>query len=311
MAAKRKGGKLRIAAGLLLTISMLCGCGSGMGGGGNVVMDHERDWPAGSGELTSRVGNPDATVSSSSLHTGDADPDSWWGRAGYERPTGRWFLHDGDGHLGYGLTTGTRRPGDDFVVELFAHESDFRLDRDIRIRLIERTDEWEPAALIVDATVHVDQVGSREIIYQGTLPDKLNAVYTLSAEIVSPAGETEDTRAALIRVPAPEINASLQLDQEVYSAEDETAVLTVVNDGPTDLSFGVEYRLEKKVDSTWRIVPLERAFIAIGIMLPPGGQYELSVDISPLDSGEYRVVKTVWADGLDLTAEFAAEFAIE
>lgn len=303
--------KLLRPAVMLLAIGMIAGCGAGAGGeaGGP---GGERTWAAGSGDIPASIGgSPDNAMSASADAAGNFAAPEWWTRAGYGLPTGKWFLHDGAGHLGYGLTDGTRRPGDAFTVELFAHEADFRLDRDVRIRLTELTDDLEPGEVVLDTTVRVGPVGSHEVVFTGTLPDKLNAAYVLGAEIIGDDGGTEDARAAHIRVPAAEINASVRLDRTVYGAGDDAAVLTVTNDGPTVLVFGVDYRIEKKTDGEWRIVPLDLAFIDIALMLHPGEQHELKVDLGALGPGEYRAVKPLWAEGLDLTAELAAEFTIE
>jgi len=138
----------------------------------------------------------------------------------------------------------------------------------------------------------------------------MNAVYALGAAILDERGTPEDTRASLILVPEPEINASVRLDRTVYADADDKAVLTLTNAGPTVLVFGTDYRIEKKVDKEWRVVPLDLMFDSTGLKLRPGGQHELHVDIGRLGPGEYRVVKAIWAEGLDLTAELAAEFAI-
>lgn len=305
----RSGLKRSVA--MLLALGLLAGCGAGSGGGGAVGPEDERTWAAGSGDLSDSVGNPDGGVSAPANHDTDTLSEEWRTRAGYGRPTGRWFLQDGGGHLGFGLTAGTHRPGDELSLSLFAHEPDFRLDRDIRIRLTELTEDLEPAGVVLDETVRVGPVGSRDVVYTGALPDKLNAVYALGAEILGEDGAVEDALVSLIRVPAPEINASVRLDRTAYGEGDGTAVLKLTNAGPTVLMYGEDYRIEKKVDGEWRIVPLDRAFNSIGYMLQPGGEQELKVDIGGLGPGEYRVVKTIWAEGLDLSAELAAAFVIE
>jgi len=302
---------LKRSAAMLLAICLLAGCGAGTGDGGAGGPGDERTWAAGSGELSDSVGNPDGVVSASANQDADTMSDEWRTRAGYGRPTGRWFLQEGGGHLGFGQTAGTHRPRDELALSLFAHEPDFRLDRDIRIRLTELTEDLEPAGVVLDETVRVGPVGSHDVVYTGTLPDKLNAVYALGAEILGENGAVEDAIASLIRVPAPEINASIRLDRSAYGEGDGTAVLTLKNAGPTVLTYGEDYRIEKKVDGEWRIVPLERAFNSIGYLLQPGGEQELKVDIGGLGPGEYRAVKPIWAEGLDLTAELAAEFVIE
>jgi hypothetical protein len=309
MVVHRTWNKLLRPAAMLLAIGMIAGCGGGTGGGFGSSGD-ERTWAAGSGELSSQIGSPDNAVSSPVVASGRFAADEWWTRAGYGQPTGKWFLRDGSGHLGYGLTAGTHRPGDEFSVKLFAHDANFRLDRDIRIRLTELTDDLEPGEIILDETVQVGPVSALETVFTGTLPDRENVLYALGAEIMGADGLAEDTQAALIRVPTPEINASMRLDRAEYGSGDETAVLTMANAGPTVLTFGVDYQIEKKIDDTWRIVPLDLAFDSIGLMLAPGEKYELKVSLGKLGPGEYRVVKSVWAEGLDLTATLAAEFSL-
>lgn len=77
------------------------------------------------------------------------------------------------------------------------------------------------------------------------------------------------------------------------------------------MAFGKPYSIEKNIDSEWKTVPSGEIFDSIGIMLHPGDQYKQTVDISRLGKGEYRIVKSVHADSLDLSAELTAEFVIE
>jgi hypothetical protein len=130
-------------------------------------------------------------------------------------------------------------------------------------------------------------------------------------EILDASAQAEDTLVALIDVPVPEINASLSVDRQEYTKFDEEATLILINDGPTRLLFGTPYSIEKKVDGEWRIVPMDVAFNAIGIILHPGEDYRQQVDIRSLKAGEYRIVKQVWAQGLDLSAEMAASFTVK
>lgn len=311
MSDKARKTRLRRSAVLLLALGLLAGCGAGAGTNGANGPGDERLWAQGGGELPDSVGSQASVMSAPAGRTPNILSDEWWSRAGFGQPTGKWFLRDGAGHLGYGLTYGTKRPGDEISVTLIAHEADFRLDRDIRIRLTELTDDLEPAGVILDETVPVGPVSALEVVFTGTLPDRENVLYALGAEVVGIDGAVEDTLVSLIRVPAPEINASLRLDRTVYGDGDDTAILTLANAGPTVLAFGVDYRIEKKVDGEWRVVPLELEFISIGIMLQPGHHYELKVDLRELGPGEYRVVKPMWAEGLDLSAELAAEFTVE
>ncbi|MDQ0253454.1 hypothetical protein J2S74_000826 [Evansella vedderi] len=236
-----------------------------------------------------------------------------WEKTKYDGPTGKWFLHDGSGHFGYGLTSGTMKPGGDLFVSLYAQGSkEVTMERDIRIQLTELEEDWSTEKdVILEELVHVERVAGEETVYSGTLPKKENALYLLSVEILDEAGEVEDTRVTLIYVPIPEINASLSTDQEVYERGTAQLTLTLENHGPTNLFFGVYYSIEKKVGGTWRVVPMDIAFVDIGITLAVGDEYEETIDIRELTEGEYRVIKDIQTDGLDLRETLAAAFTIE
>jgi hypothetical protein len=264
----------------------------------------EQNWPVGAKEVPSVIGNPDEARQKEFLAKRTKDD--------IAEPSGKWFMHNGSGVLGYGLPSGTKRAGETFEVSLFGHAAEGeRLEREVRIRLAESHAEGEPVT-IMEESVWVDAVHERTVIYKGRLPDKENAVYALHVEIIGEDGEVEDALTSVIDVPVPEINASLQTEKPVYTREENKVKLILKNAGPTRLIFGTPYQLEKKVDGIWRIVPLDHvAFQDIAILIEAGGVYEEWVDISGLERGEYRIIKDYSADGLDLQVSMAAEFQIE
>lgn len=283
------------------------GCAQGFGG----KIDESR-WEPGLGDLPNRIGQgtelAESPVGFPSLWDHDALPR----KTGFSEPTGKWFFNNGAGRLGYGLTGGVRQPGDSFAVTLFGHdEGGVQVDRDMRIRLISRTMDLAEQSVILDETVRVGTVTGEQEIYSGLVPANENALYTLSAEFLDGEGVPEDTRVALIYVPRPEIRASVRTDKSVYGKNGTEGTLIVANDGPTVLVMGKDYSIEKKVDDSWRKVPLDLAFPGIALYLLPGQTNEDLFRPSTLDEGTYRIIKHVWADGIEeLNAVMAAEFEV-
>lgn len=235
-----------------------------------------------------------------------------WNKTEYDAPTGKWFLHNGAGVFGYGFPSGTYRPGDSFSVKLFSHAEDGdEVNRIFRITLSERTDDLQFVETVFEEEVYVEHVKGDEEIYSSSFPEKENVIYLLSVQVINDEDEVEDTLLSLVKVPKEELNATLFTDKEEYEAEDKELTLTVKNDGPTDLVFGVYYTLEKKVGETWEEVILELAFIDIAIILPAGKEYEQTINIEELDAGEYRIFKDVHAEGVDLQEKLMTQFTVK
>src|SRR5690606_20759194 len=110
--------------------------------------------------------------------------------------------------------------------------------------------------LLVEENVYFEKIDGEKIIYTGLLPNEENVSYILSVEIMKD-NQVEDTRISFIYVPAKEMNASLSTDKTVYDKSNTSATLKLENYGPTFLTFGKAYTVEKKVNDKWRIVPLD------------------------------------------------------
>lgn len=270
----------------------------------------ERKWSPGPGALPDRIGTaqPQQDRDFPSLWQQDALPD----KAGLAKSTGMWFFDNGVGRLGYGLTTGVKGAGDELAVTLFAHEEGgVQMDRLVRIRLIARTMDLAVQEEILQEEVQVGTVHGEQRIYTGVLPDEENVLYSFSAEVLDEAGRVEDARNTLIYVPKPELNVVLKTSQSRYVTGEGEGKLVLVNEGPTVLLMGTDYRIEKKLGDSWRIVPLDMAFADIALYLLPGQSHEDTFDLSHLDAGTYRVIKSFFADGFpDLSGTLAAEFEL-
>lgn len=289
---------------LSFSLSVITGCTVGKN-----AQSHELDWQQGHGELPATIGTTDNTFfpPESMMYSSD----NYIEKTEYAAPSGKWFFHNGDGSLGYGMTTGTQRAGDMYNVHLISHETDGEeLDRHIRIQLTKRDQQLQLEEIIHEETIYVDIIHGETEIYTNELPTEENAIYLLGMEILDELGEVEDTMARVIYVPKQEINATLETDKQTYQSS-EIATLTLTNFGPTLLMLDTYYTIEKEVDGIWRVVPLDLAFEDIAIILTPPEQYEQKVDLKELTPGKYRIIKNIHADGTDLTASLAAEFLIK
>lgn len=295
----------------LISLLLLGGCGLGA----NEQGENARSGNGGENteEPLPNDSSTDVTDSGSVVDLDEYDDEhALWKKTEYDAPTGKWFLHNGSGHFGYGMPHGTFRAGDEFAVHLYGHNPDGEtLQRTIRITLTERSNDFENLQTVIEEDVFIEVVeeGDHEIL-SAKLPEKENVKYVLSVQIVNDAGEVEDTLLSMLKVPAEEINATLHTDKEVYSDKDKELTLIVKNEGPTDLFFGVYYSIEKLVDGEWEEIFLDTAFIDIGIQLPDGKEYEQKINIEPLKPGSYRIYKDVMADGLDLKERLMVEFTV-
>lgn len=296
---------------LLIIISVisfffLVGCGLG----GDAENGQVRGNDGNGQDSSNNAVNDNGTVS----HIVDLEnrTDNLWDKTEYGEPTGKWFMHNGAGVFGYGMPFGTFRPGDDFSVSLFSHsEGGDEVGRTFRITLTERTNDLQLIETVLEEDVYVEHVSGEEEIFASSFPEKENVIYLLSVEVLNEAEEVEDTLLSLVKVPNDEINATLYTDKEMYEQSDQELTLTVKNDGPTDLVFGVYYTLEKKENDDWEEVVLEMAFIDIAIILAAGEEYKQTIPIESLEKGEYRIFKDVHADGLDISEKLMTSFTVE
>lgn len=297
-----RGALGTVLGGLLLLLASGCGTDSS----GSAV-----EWRQGHGELPAQIGNVDVVQPSGGLLL-DL-PERLLELAGYAEPSGQWFLHNGEGKLGYGFSSGTMKAGEEAAVSVSTPFGEVQVDRNVRIRLTEWGNGVGEAVQLTEQIVHLDSVSQEKKLFSMALPENENTAYLLTAEILGGSGEVEDTMGSRIYVPVPEINAAFKTSQDTYSFSDTEATIILYNAGPTVLRLGTYYTIESKVDHTWRIVPFpgEMVFPDIGISLAPGDDYEQTVDIGGLGKGQYRIVKSFNAEGTDLSADLAAEFIID
>lgn len=295
---------------LLCSFLLITGCEKINGG----VLDNEADWENGQGQLADQIGNPNnmsKAVSPPPYHY-FLDYIEVIDITEYHMPTSKWFIHDDEGKFGYGLPSGTMEAGAAYTIKLFPKNNEnVQMDKDVRIQLTTRDQTYKQSELIMEDMIHLDTINKEEEIYSNQLPEKKNVVYVLSVEILDQQHQVEDTMVSMIYVPTPEINAKLTTDKVVYEQSDEKVIIAIKNYGPTFLSIGEDYTVEKKVNDRWKVVPLDIAFPDIGVLINIDDNFEQTIAINQLTPGKYRVIKTFNADGLDLSATLAAEFSVK
>lgn len=286
--------------------------------GGCGFMVDEFQWELGHGELPQVIGDVDVSYENRLIPDYDDFEDfhRYIEHIPFKKPTGKWF---GSETLGYGIPSGTMLAGDDFEILLFGHDpSGVTVDRMMRIQLHELHEGYELGERVLEEEVYVEVVDGTEEIYSNALPEKEDISYVVSLEVLDQQGEVEDTLLGLIYVPAPEVNARLVLDQDIFEYVDDEkereevlVTLTLENFGPTFLSFGEEFVIEKLVEDDWRVAPVGLSFKSIGVYLGIGDSYEQTYDVSDLRRGTYRFVKTFYVDGLEEEQTVAVEFTVE
>ncbi len=142
------------------------------------------------------------------------------------------------------------------------------------------------------------------------LPSRPDTNYLLSVEILSPEGLVEDTFLTPLFVPPNELNARLSVQRS--AADEERMTLSVYNAGPTDLMLGYGYLLYRKASDGWRLVPMENAVPAVGIIASPGyDPFTEEVSLPPkLQAGSYRLVKQIEGNQTRLSVRLAADFEV-
>ncbi|MDQ2760636.1 MAG: hypothetical protein M3Y17_09465 [Actinomycetota bacterium] len=134
-------------------------------------------------------------------------------------------------------------------------------------------------------------------------PAAAPAWYRIRTSVSQDAFSAE--RRAYITVPAQVLEAELVPARKRGRPGDK------LNTGPTDLFFGVEYRLEREESGKWTCCNVEEAWNCIGLYLEPGGRWRDAATL-PEDAppGRYRVSKDVDGIGTNLMQTVSFEFHV-
>ncbi|MFS0864855.1 immunoglobulin-like domain-containing protein [Fredinandcohnia sp. 179-A 10B2 NHS] len=245
------------------------------------------------------VSNDTTTITNSSKNTE------------YAAPTGKWFI-EGGGSIGFGVSAGTMKPNSEVSVSLLAHPvAEVGLDKEVRFQLTKRDKDNNLIEVVKEKIIHIKTITSEREYFSTNLPNIGNVHYILSTEILGEDGQVEDTLISSIYVPDQLIYGKLYLEKDSYSSS-ETLKLKLDNKGPTNLSFGLPYKIEIYKQDKWEQISIDVAFEMIGLDLKPGQTFEQNISLNQLkEEGRYRILKDISADGTDFVTTLKVVFSIE
>ncbi|GAA3407505.1 immunoglobulin-like domain-containing protein [Paenibacillus hodogayensis] len=228
----------------------------------------------------------------------------------FQQPTDAWGVNRG---ISRTVSGGIRSPGEEVRILLRIEEPEKGKEiasRTIRYKLTERDPEGGLIRLVEEETSHIDPTVAFSS-FTPKLPEQEGTYYFLTAEIMN-GPVVEDTVLSPIQVPVQKLEASLKLDRAVYPA-DGKPVLTVSNEGPSSLFFGLDYLIERKTDGDWKPVPAGKnaAVASIGYNLKPGSHWEQTIAFKGLSAGDYRFGKTVEGVGTPIRKTLYVEFSVQ
>lgn len=229
----------------------------------------------------------------------------------YAVPTGKWFL-EGGGNIGFGISSGIMKPNSEVLVSLMAHPVEqVVLDKNVRFQLTKRDEDNNLIEIIKEEMVFINTITSDKKYFSTILPDKGNIHYMLSTEILGEDGRVEDTLVTRIYVPDQIINGELYSDKYQYTSN-ETLVIKLDNNGPTNLSFGLTYIIQIYKQDKWEHININVGFEDIGLDIEPGQTFEQNIPLNQLKApGLYRLLKDITAEGTDLNNTLTVEFELE
>jgi len=142
------------------------------------------------------------------------------------------------------------------------------------------------------------------------LPDEEDVMYAILVYAME-NNEVVDILPSLVFVPLQKVNVKMLLDKDVYHVGD-TLILTLVNEGPTEILFGYPYKLYRWNGTDWvEVVPPDRVFPLVGLILEPGKSWSQKIVLKSLEPGIYKIVKTVEGEGTNIRISLEATFTLE
>ena len=115
----------------------------------------------------------------------------------------------------------------------------------------------------------------------------------------------DDYRTYIMNFKAEDGKYKLNRDYYMYSKRaafflqddtltSESATFTIKNNTDEELSFGMEFTLEKVIDGAWTVINYDQYFNALAGIIEPYGSAPFTADfVNPLDAGQYRITKDI------------------
>lgn len=166
------------------------------------------------------------------------------------------------------------------------------------------------------ATITADPRSEQDVLHKlpfraaVTLPAETEALYTLVTELVGKGGAASDAVVSVVYVPGKTVNAFLGTDKDVYHAG-ESMQLKIVNNGPTNLTFGRMYLLEKQDGDAWTPLNADTLWTMEGYTSTPENHSDQLVKLDGLEPGTYRISKDVSLEQADYGTTLSKTFTIE
>ncbi|MGM0524091.1 MAG: immunoglobulin-like domain-containing protein [Bacillota bacterium] len=227
---------------------------------------------------------------------------------GEEVLTGEWFMNNNDGQVGYTTLSGYQDKNTIQPIQLFSYGDSQPEPITVRLTIsqLEPGDAVSEGPVISETTFENIDVADRLDLTTVTIPES-DGVYLYRLESLRASGEVTDRVLSVFYNVLPKLDLALEVEHDTGTE----ATWVLHNYGQTQVTFGVDYALEKYDDGEWRKVPLDLTFIEIAVQLAPGETYENDFSVEELARGEYRLVKTIQVPDYGESFTLQAPFLIE
>ena len=233
------------------------------------------------------------------------DPDMLADQLDEDVLTGQYFLHNGSGKLGYGVTGGFIENNEMVNITLMSQGSLTEVKDPLLVTLYHVDEDMKLTE--VKQTKFTDLTIDNELTLTAFAVPEDIGVYLVYLTFINEEGQMIDQLIQLLYQLKPVRHASLSLEESVAN---ETLVLSLENHAVIPISLGMHYQIEQKISGIWYEVPLDLAFIEIQLTLDHNQVHEQAIAISQLASGDYRVVKSFYDLMNHQQTTLAKEFSV-
>ena len=217
------------------------------------------------------------------------------------------------GPLGYHISVDVTKPGETVEVYFYAWKQGRpALPWLVEFKLIQVDEEGNPVRVVDQETREIKKGDSTGVGWRTRVLDVAPAYYKFGVVIRDEDGGVFGKLISTLRVPKQELNAKLSLNKREFRSG-ETLELTIHNEGPTIISFGLYYTIEYLgEDGEWRPATWLQPSVWYDIMicLRPGESYTQSIELFPAPAGSYRISKDVDAQGTNISKTLTETFTV-
>ncbi|MFI8688014.1 immunoglobulin-like domain-containing protein [Rossellomorea sp. NPDC077527] len=196
-------------------------------------------------------------------------------------------------------------PGEN--ASIIIAEKSISKGQSVNVQIVERDKNWKKVKEVSNVRYDPD-----DSFYPVEIPKKEDVFYTLNIELVNPEGKSIGQTVYPLFAPKREINAKFSTSKHTLESK-EILPLLIENWGPTPLTFGEEYVLQKKSLLSWKNMNKGQAFSTGGyeVGVNKDNKQEINLESFRLTKGRYRVVKEFSAAMLGIEKKLAVEFEVD